>query len=350
MGTYLRELSSSVYLAALALSDNGFLLCVLISWANNVSFDLYHRQGWCQMFVYLTYVFSFLSVWYVVGFTVERFIAVCFPFRRSAMCTLRRAKIVVSCMALGALVAYSFALWTSEVQQTVMGPQCYTAPGYNNFLYVVSNTDTVVTLVIPWLLILSLNVRIACSVSQLYRKRQQITAKRASSNLDTPVRHHHGRSANTRQVVHANSQVKVTKMLLVVSTIFLVLNLPSHAFRVHIDVTRLINAEYNPSYIYLRWKTLVLYVYYLNFAVNFFLYSFCGKNFRLALKALVLRRKVTLSPRIKNTGHCENASSMQMEFLSVNRSRNNGCPEIRQNPAHVHVQPKNTVTTGICEV
>ena len=61
--TKLRNLSSSVYLAALSISDSGFLLCVFFSWSNNVGIRIYHTQGWCQTFVYLTYIFGFLSVW-----------------------------------------------------------------------------------------------------------------------------------------------------------------------------------------------------------------------------------------------------------------------------------------------
>ncbi len=61
--TGLKTLSSSIYLAALSVSDSGFLICVLFSWLVNIDIQIYHEPGWCQTFAYLTYVFSFLSVW-----------------------------------------------------------------------------------------------------------------------------------------------------------------------------------------------------------------------------------------------------------------------------------------------
>ena len=61
--TNLKTLSSSVYLAALSISDSGFLICVFFSWVINHDVRIYHEQGWWQAFVYLTYVFSLLSVW-----------------------------------------------------------------------------------------------------------------------------------------------------------------------------------------------------------------------------------------------------------------------------------------------
>uniref|UniRef100_A0A1B0BX38 G-protein coupled receptors family 1 profile domain-containing protein n=1 Tax=Glossina palpalis gambiensis TaxID=67801 RepID=A0A1B0BX38_9MUSC len=43
-----------------------------------------------------SYLASFCSSWFVVAFTVERFIAVMYPLKRQTMCTVRRAKIVLS--------------------------------------------------------------------------------------------------------------------------------------------------------------------------------------------------------------------------------------------------------------
>ena len=88
----LKRMSWSVYLAALAISDTGFLICVFVSWCSLVGVHLYHMQGWCQFFVYLTYVCGFLSVWYIVAFTVERYIVVCFPLRRQEVCSPQRAR------------------------------------------------------------------------------------------------------------------------------------------------------------------------------------------------------------------------------------------------------------------
>ncbi len=42
-----------------------------------------------------------------------RFIVIYYPLRRSEICTPRRAKIVVISLAIFAMIAYTFALWTS---------------------------------------------------------------------------------------------------------------------------------------------------------------------------------------------------------------------------------------------
>jgi hypothetical protein len=103
--TKLRKLSSSYYLAALGISDTCFLFGSFISWLNFIDIHVYNQNVFCQFFTYFTSVCSFLSVWFVVAFTVERFIAVLYPLRRQTMCTVRRAKMVLcGLIVLGAIL------------------------------------------------------------------------------------------------------------------------------------------------------------------------------------------------------------------------------------------------------
>ncbi len=97
---------------------------------------------------------------------------------------------------------------------------------------------------------------------------------------------------------HHNSQVKVTKMLVLVSSIFLVLNLPSHAMRLYAFATSLLAEQMAPpTKQYVLIQRLFQYFHYTNFAINFFLYNTCGRNFRHALRHL--GRKISYNLRYK---------------------------------------------------
>lgn len=72
----LKKLSTSCYLSALAISDTVYLVALFIVWLTLVGIDIFNKTGPCQVIVYVTAVCSFLSVWFVVAFTVERFVAV----------------------------------------------------------------------------------------------------------------------------------------------------------------------------------------------------------------------------------------------------------------------------------
>lgn len=58
-----RRLSCSLYLTALSISDNGYLICLGLIWLENIHVFIFHNNGICQITVYLTTVFSSLSVW-----------------------------------------------------------------------------------------------------------------------------------------------------------------------------------------------------------------------------------------------------------------------------------------------
>lgn len=94
-GTKLKKLSSSYYLAFLAIFDTGFLWCNFIQWMNFLNINLYERNGFCQLFTWLSNACSVLSVWLVVAFTIERFVAVLYPLKRPTLCTVRRARCII---------------------------------------------------------------------------------------------------------------------------------------------------------------------------------------------------------------------------------------------------------------
>ncbi|CAF0721707.1 unnamed protein product [Brachionus calyciflorus] len=81
---------------------------------------------------------------------------------------------------------------------------------------------------------------------------------------------------------------KVTKMLIVVSTTFLLLNLPVHTINVYIAIRIFLTAykEVHPTEYYLR--EIFHSLFYTSFSCNFLLYSISGATFRTEFKMLIL--------------------------------------------------------------
>ena len=106
------KLSASLYLAALSVSDSLVLVSyVWLDWLNNGLPrwpPAHHRLAWinapgvCRSFLYAAYTFRFASVWLVVAFTVERYIAVCRPLQRRAICTRTIARRTIAAVAVTA--------------------------------------------------------------------------------------------------------------------------------------------------------------------------------------------------------------------------------------------------------
>lgn len=116
--TKLKRLSSSYYLAALGISDTCFLILSFVSWLNFQHINIIHRNYICQLYTFLQSVCSFMSVYIVVAFTVERFIAVQRPFKvfTKSICTVRQAVIILCCLvALGCIFSLPLIIFSGPV-------------------------------------------------------------------------------------------------------------------------------------------------------------------------------------------------------------------------------------------
>ncbi|CAB0017275.1 unnamed protein product, partial [Nesidiocoris tenuis] len=98
-------------------------------------------------------------------------------------------------------------------------------------MYVVTtlnHIDTVINLVVPFLTIIVLNTMIARTVCQVARDRRHMTKG---------AHHCHGHQSHHGHRSTTSSQAKVTEMLLVVSTVFVTLNLPYYVLRLWLYIS-----------------------------------------------------------------------------------------------------------------
>ncbi len=328
--SHLRIHSPSVYLAFLNASDNLFLLCLGLGvWLGWIRVYLIHKDGWCQIIVYLTYVSSFLSTWIVVCFTVERFIVVFYPLKRHVYCTRTRALRVAIAVTIFAFIAYSFSLATTKIHVIRSTRICMRRPSLEGLLRLLSITDSIITLAIPSVVIVFLNLAITFKIwhfamrwkrsladnctckerplktdSSSSSSSHKSDSKRcfpdsedkagtdrlnlsemnsASSTLKSRFKHE--RSCRVRTLSDSgrrNIQLRTTRYLVIVSSVFVALNLPSHALRLHVFVAGLRNdsPEFSPAMRF--WQQVFQLLSYMNFSVNIFLYCACSRQFRSA--------------------------------------------------------------------
>lgn len=232
------------------------------------------------------------------------------------MCIVPRARKVVLCLSLFGIVAYSFGAWTSGVQEIAPGrAACSPLARFRHVITISNNIDTFITLIIPSCSIFIMNIRIILKIAYFYDKRSELTvtfsrstgggdgrqgARDAAGNAHAQAQQQLQRAEvsldETGSVTthvkppsspRHRSQMKITKLLLVVSTMFLLLNLPSHAIRVYSYFRGIFDSHYAPSRSLLLWQQFFTIIYNCNFSINFFLYSLCGKNFRKALCQMI---------------------------------------------------------------
>lgn len=115
--TEMRQLSSNVYLLALAVSDSVYLVSVLVGrlltaarcwFFPHAPIDLVnHSQFFCVAQQYLSDLFADYSTCLILAFTVERGLAVFYPVAFKQKCTVARARVV--CASMFAVIAICIA-------------------------------------------------------------------------------------------------------------------------------------------------------------------------------------------------------------------------------------------------
>jgi len=178
LGKGLRNISSTVYVQAVLISDTGVLLSLLFVWLEVLGYRYNHMPHLCQFSVYWAYICTFLSVWYVVCITVENYITICHPTQIQTMCTVRRATIVTTCLAVFSMSAYLVSIFTTRVQRYFANgknvPMCTPSP--EHIASMVSYIDSFVTLLIPMVLITLMMIAISLSIIRSLRKKRKRSA------------------------------------------------------------------------------------------------------------------------------------------------------------------------------
>lgn len=311
---HIKDHSTSVYLAFLNVVDSLFLLFLLSGWLGWFKFYLFHQNGWCQFTIYISYVTSFLSAWGVVSFTVERYIAVYHPFKKITLCSKTKTIKTVVGLSIGALMLYSYNIVINGVVNFAnQGDLCVTFRQYDFFARIMSGVDTVITLVLPSVVIVLFNFAIAVKLWRVtISKRENFSYRRTETSgmlessrevemeclASTASNSDNNRSESMLMANHPDGSrhamrmcLRTTRSLLIVSTVFVALNLPSHSLRIHLALHYLINTDTSDTDYLQRWQQILQFISYINYSANFFLYCACSQSFRTGLRRLCLDKQ-----------------------------------------------------------
>lgn len=274
----MRKLSASTYLAALSLADICTLVFyVLVEWLRRglvhinpeATISVLDVNGICQITLYLSYVSRCMSSWIIVAFTVERFNGVCYPLKMMKWNSYKILFTMLVCMA--CLVLYKPVL---SGEHTIRGRTACTANPHHSLLsFILDSCFALLISFFPFIIITTLNVFIVRKVLLRNIRQRDIFTE------ETKIR------------------LEFTFILFVISFFFVSFNLPyfviwcrnflnSHYISTQTDTLVAGDVDY--------WNGVLLItrtIFYLNYCVNFFLYSMTGASFRRELAAMLHIRK-----------------------------------------------------------
>ncbi len=253
--------STNVYLTALAIWDAVVLICtaLLIGWVRfGISFYNNYVHAYIVCYVYpVALIAQTATIWLTVSFTVERFIAVSYPLKAARMCTLKRAKIVILGVSIGATL-YNIPRWfeyrpdLSSPTKVDIGPgplqskTIYTQV-YFSWLYVP------IMCIIPLATLSVLNTCLVLAVRRSQKHRKEMNVRQSREN-------------------------NVTIMLAAVVIVFIVCQVPALVYNLAFAIDKHYVERVSFGYQVLSIIRNLLVTF--NSSINFLLYCALGQKFR----------------------------------------------------------------------
>ena len=224
----------------------------------------------CKIHNFGEHVCFLMSSWLVLCMTLERFIAVVFPFQRDTFCKPRSAVIII--IIVFAILSYSQIFRLVIVEK---GEYSCTAPEKYLHIYVAMHIymyQLVMQFLLPAMLIMIFNVTILYKIRML---RRQVTQ--------------HGTVHNYTQF---QKGAKTTCMLLIVSFTYVVTVLPLVILSMTIHVAMKVDPTAARFMIFsLNDLRFVLeFISEINYGANFYIYIMSGTQFRYQLRYIISHR------------------------------------------------------------
>ncbi|ELT87186.1 hypothetical protein CAPTEDRAFT_194828 [Capitella teleta] len=255
--------SHALLLAALAIADIGVLytglLRHLIKVHAGVDIRVYSR-GSCKVHYFFTYLFPHLSSWTLVLVTLERLMSLWIPLRVKEICSLRRMTAVWLGMTTVLVAVNVHWLVMTDLRLDGQRVKCgYSQDHLFVFEHVMTWLDFALLSFIPLSIIIPSNCLIMTKVYSASKSRQR----------DLGLTSHVNKSLTS-----------VNVMLLVVTSFFVFTTSPIVIYFVAFDEWPFGTTK-EKAQTYMAYSICNM-LYYLNSAVNFFLYCISGSHFRQA--------------------------------------------------------------------
>ena len=289
----LRSKSIYFYLFLLSIADTIVLYASAFkTWIRILTgFEMLHLSAAsCKTFMFLLLFGQHMSAWLIVLVSLDRFVAVWFPFQSANLSNIRRARLIGLGLTVFMTLCNSHVFWTIHLlpssyddNTTVAGSNFHCIPDPDGwfmneaFNYIKFASYSLV----PFFFVLLLNIGIIVQTIRmssllLSAPRVRINFRSARSNSMNSTRNQNNWMLTT--------QLKVTYMLLTVSFTWLFFTAP---FNIQ-TLLALKDIRFKSPARQLLSKTICFLLMYLNHSINFLLYCVTGKRFRIGMKDLAI--------------------------------------------------------------
>ncbi|WKY12566.1 hypothetical protein Q1695_003838 [Nippostrongylus brasiliensis] len=309
----LSRLPTNTYLLCLAGMSSLFLCTLFVFWLEEVSYlyfddsliGMQFRILSCKVNQFLAHVCDFSSVWLIVLVGCERLMLL---HRRRRSLTTEKACAQVVALVVVAMLFNSWILYVASIQQGV----CDIDPAFDRIYHVMTVLETVICMLVPSIFIFSSNVFVIYKLNAHVRKYPSCPAvsfntpeaeapmtsatSLQSQGLKSYTRVSLGRLSNhfsfdmdkpKKKVKKAlrYTDVQLTRSLMVVTWVFIILNMPNYMYRM---ATNILGVD-NQTVIMQNLSLLAHFLLYTHHAVLFYLYIFYSPQMKRRLRPTAMK-------------------------------------------------------------
>ena len=268
-----RKMSTCIYMAAISANDSMMMLLVLYGWS--VSFLKIHRFTPLSCRIRSFFVLCVLqnATYQVVAMTIDKYIAVKWPHKAATYSTPRRAK----CTIVVLYVCVIFYNLPDFFMTKVIGTTCVSYAVGGVYAKIYSWLTFILNEIIPLTSLIAMNATIVHEVRESHTRFRNHESSKANENQYS--------TSQGRQRLRKTVENQLTVMLLLVTTLFVLLMIPTYVrFLYFTYVTRDTPEKYASAWLLYNLSSRL---YYTNSGVNFFVYCISGRKFRKDLKELL---------------------------------------------------------------
>ena len=302
-----RKMSTCIYMAAISVNDSALMAVAFHLWLMSITSKVQPTSvsGWLTP--YLSAVVLQNSTFQILAMTIDKYIAIKWPHKAALYSTPRRAKIIL----FGIFIFVAIYNIPHIVFEVVLNGRCYAYSIKHVAAKVHSWLSFVLNGVIPFSTLIYMNFVIVKTVRRsrtLFGNNDTITTTDCSTNKINKA------METKQQNRFKNVERQLTIMLLLVTTLFLILLIPTY---IRFIYTSFVKATTPSRFAGHELFTRVSHnLYTTNSCINFFLYCISGKKFRNDLKEILCsnRNSVPLSSNKRideSQSNMTNISSIQ---------------------------------------
>lgn len=282
--TNLATLPCARYLATCTIVDTIFLLNLLVTWLVELGYPIFKVGALCHATTFAQKASAFLSVWYTVSYSVDSLIGMKFPNAERQLCTVFRAKLVCTILAIVAVVVYLNTSLLMKVMDYHSRQACMANERFGHVQKRLDQIDAFVNVIVPYIALICISISYAaqCYKDEICQRRGPHRPPQRSIHVDCDI------------------EAGLTSLYFTFVLVHLLTNLPLKLMSTIMTIS-----EMSPWPLELTLKRYLVEesltsLYHSKFASNALVYVFAWKGFRDTLTLLLTRLRRCLLPCIGN--------------------------------------------------